>query len=81
MKIHLLYFHRAREAAGRGSETVELPARATASAALDRAMERHPDLVPLRPILRLAVNEEYAPVDQPLHDGDTVAFLPPLSGG
>ncbi|MED3844460.1 MoaD/ThiS family protein [Geobacillus stearothermophilus] len=28
-----------------------------------------------------AVNEEYARDESPLHAGDTVAFIPPVSGG
>ena len=31
--------------------------------------------------IRVAVNEGYASWDAPLHDGDTVAFLPPVAGG
>lgn len=30
---------------------------------------------------RVAVNEEFASWDQPLAGGDTVALLPPMSGG
>ncbi len=31
--------------------------------------------------LRVAVNDEFASWDRQLVDGDTVAFLPPMSGG
>jgi len=33
------------------------------------------------PSVRLIINEEIAPRDHPLKDGDTVAFCPPFSGG
>ncbi|HEX9634551.1 MAG TPA: molybdenum cofactor biosynthesis protein MoaE [Candidatus Limnocylindria bacterium] len=47
-----------------------------------RAMERaHPALAPHREFVRGARNGAYAPWDQPLSDGDEVAFLPPVSGG
>ena len=31
--------------------------------------------------LAVAVNREYATLSTPLHDGDEVALLPPVSGG
>ena len=31
--------------------------------------------------LRFAVNQDMARADTPVHDGDEVAFLPPVSGG
>lgn len=31
--------------------------------------------------VRAAVNDVYVPWSQPLADGDTIAFLPPMSGG
>lgn len=81
MKIHLLYFHRTREAAGRASETAELWPGVLAADALAWAAARHPGIEEIRSMLRLAVNEEYASADRPLQEGDTVALLPPLSGG
>jgi len=29
----------------------------------------------------MAVNQEYAEIDQPVSDGDEVAFFPPVTGG
>lgn len=49
---------------------------------LAEAVVRHdPRLDGMARICRAAVNEEYAANDQPLHDGDEVAFIPPMSGG
>ena len=31
--------------------------------------------------LRAAVNDEFVPWDHPLKDGDSIALLPPMSGG
>ena len=31
--------------------------------------------------VRVAVNQAFAALDQPLQPGDVVAFLPPISGG
>ena len=42
---------------------------------------RHPGLQPHRPFVLAARNGAYAAWDDPLTDGDEVAFLPPVSGG
>ena len=42
---------------------------------------RFPALAPHRPYMRAARNGAYAGWDEPLADGDVVAFLPPVSGG
>ena len=31
--------------------------------------------------LRVAINQQFASADTPLHPGDELAFLPPISGG
>jgi molybdopterin synthase sulfur carrier subunit len=31
--------------------------------------------------LRVAINQRFAPPDTPLHPGDELAFLPPITGG
>ena len=31
--------------------------------------------------VRVAINQRFASQDQPLHPGDELAFLPPISGG
>ena len=36
---------------------------------------------PLPPTILMAVNREYATLDTPVHDGDELAFLPPITGG
>jgi molybdopterin converting factor subunit 1 len=40
-----------------------------------------PALSPYRRSVSAAVNEEFAPFASPVHDGDEVALLPPVSGG
>ncbi|HUF06241.1 MAG TPA: molybdenum cofactor biosynthesis protein MoaE [Candidatus Binatia bacterium] len=43
--------------------------------------ERHPGIASHRPYVRAARNGAYAAWEEALADGDTVAFLPPVSGG
>ena len=67
-----------------GSELVEEFADATVSVSTlrDRLRDGYPALRPYLGRVAIAVNEEYSPdLAQPLHDGDTVALIPPISGG
>ena len=54
---------------------------ATVAEAATALVTNEPRLNGLDRICRAAVNEEYAEGSQPLRDGDTVAFIPPMSGG
>jgi len=45
-----------------------------------QASER-PGANALPPGIRVAINQQFAPADRPLADGDELAFLPPISGG
>lgn len=79
--VRVLLFSVLREQAGTGEVAVTLPAPATGHALLDHLVERFPRLRSYRPVVRLAVNERYASLDTPLHDGDEVALITPVSGG
>lgn len=81
MRVTVLYFAAARERAGRSSETIDLGEGATAGDALAAACERHPALRAVAGKLRLAVDQEFAPLDRKLRDGGEVALIPPVSGG
>ncbi len=60
--------------------TLDLPTSATASSVKTELQRRHPKL-PWPAATLWAVNQEYAPADSVLHDGDEVAIIPPVSGG
>lgn len=82
MQIQVLYFAAARERAGTGAESVELPPGATLAGLVEALNAAHPALEPLWPHLRLAVDEAFVTErDRPLADGATVALIPPVSGG
>lgn len=79
MRIKVLFFASARDAVGRSELTLELPERAAVESLAVR-----PEFEPLReqlPSIRFAVNEAFAPAGAILSDGDTVAVIPPVSGG
>jgi molybdopterin converting factor subunit 1 len=81
ISVNLRYFAAMREALGRSSERLNVPAGTTAGAILDRLVEEQPKLDRMRGSLMVMVNQAYAPADTILGDGDEVAFIPPVSGG
>lgn len=81
MQLNVLYFAHARERSGRRDEVLNCAEGTTVSELLATLEERYPDLAPLLPYLRVAVNGTYASTDQVLTEGAEVALIPPVSGG
>ncbi len=82
MPVSVLYFAAARERAGVAQEQLtQLPPPGTVRALLQLLGERHPQLLPLFPHLRVAVNQAFAQVDDVVPDGAEVALIPPVAGG
>ena len=81
IKVKVLYFGQAREAAGAADEEIELPRGSSVRMLVDKALEAHEGLRRVTRFMRVAVNQEIAGKDKRLYDGDTVAFLPPVAGG
>jgi molybdopterin synthase catalytic subunit len=79
--LRVLYFAVVRERLGLSEEEVALPAGGTVGALLDALAARHEALGPLRPALKVAVNQAFVDDGQALVDGDEVALIPPVSGG
>lgn len=81
MRTTMRLFATYREQAGTGRVEVSPPAGATVKTAIALLLDATPRLPrDFRPYL-IAVNEEFANPDYPLHDGDEVALYPPVSGG
>lgn len=78
-RIQVQYFALLREHAGRSLEQVDTSA-ANAAALYAELQARHGFTLPDR-LLRVAVNDDFAAWDEPLRDGDRVAFIPPVAGG
>jgi molybdopterin synthase catalytic subunit len=76
MHVRVRLFAGLRERAGALELELELPEGAMVSDALERlqALTQGMSVV-------MAVNQEYAERDVPLHGGDEVALIPPVSGG
>jgi molybdopterin converting factor subunit 1 len=81
MRVTVRLFARLREAAGEAAWTVELPADATVADVWQAVVDLHEALAPFGGSISAAVNADFARMSAPVHDGDEVAFLPPVSGG
>jgi molybdopterin synthase catalytic subunit len=80
MRISVLYFAALREKAGRAGGEEEVPAGTTAGALWESLRARTP-LADWGAPPGLAVNGVWTGPERVLEDGDTLALLPPVSGG
>ena len=76
---HVCYFGLLAERRGLAEEHLQHPA-TTAEELYDSLNAAHRLGLSSRDF-RVVVNDEFVPWDHPLHDGDRVALLPPMSGG
>ena len=81
MRVTVQLFARLRELAGRGEWTCELPEGASVADAWRALSQAFPEVEALGSTVSAAVNADFASMRSPVHDGDEVAFLPPVSGG
>lgn len=77
MAIRVRFFASLREQMGYSEKSVPAEGLRTVSDVL----ERLDGAKTLGPRVLYAVNMEYAKLDTPVHDGDEVAFFPPVTGG
>jgi len=77
----VLLFAQAADAAGVRESVFDVPARTTVGTVVDELCAQYPRLNPLRSTISIAVNEVYASLDAELREGDTMAIIPPVSGG
>ncbi len=81
MQCSVLLFAQLAETVGANRLELDLQDGSTVSDALDTLSGSHPGIADLRPILAVAVNERYCTQSTALTDGDTIALIPPVSGG
>jgi molybdopterin converting factor subunit 1 len=79
MRIRVLFFGALREKMGRGEAVLEVGEGTIVRDVLNVYKERMPEFA--WDSIAVAVNLEYAGVEDSLCDGDEVALLPPVSGG
>lgn len=77
MLIRVKYFASLRDRLERSEDQLQIDGGLTVAEVWSRLWPE----TKLPPNTLIAVNMEYADLNQPLHDGDEVAFFPPVTGG
>ena len=81
MTVTARFFAVLRERMGQATTQVQMAPGETVATLWETIVAERPELRDLRAATRFAVNGQYATPETRLHDGDEVAFLPPMSGG
>lgn len=81
MVVTVKFFASLREIADTGTCQLTLAPGSTAVEIKPLLTAHYPGLDAWLPVTRLAVNLEYQSWDSPVHEGDELALIPPVSGG
>lgn len=81
MRCNVLLFAQLAESVGTDRITLDLPDGSTVADALEHLSKEHPPIAALRHVLAAAINERYCNAATAMNDGDTLALIPPVSGG
>jgi molybdopterin converting factor subunit 1 len=81
MHVTIRLFARLREMAGAAEVRRDVPDGATVRTVWESFVGEFPGFDDYTRVVSCAVNEDYARMTTALHEGDEVAFLPPVSGG
>jgi molybdopterin converting factor subunit 1 len=81
MRVTIRLFARLRDLAGAGELVRDVPDQATVQTVWNALTREMPSLVEYERTMSVAVNAEYSRMAADVHEGDEVAFLPPVSGG
>jgi MoaE-MoaD fusion protein len=81
MVIRVLFFGVLKDLAGRAEDKLHLTDHSTLADLLKHCAAQTPALQQHFPVMAMSINQEFARASDPLHDGDEVALLPPVSGG
>ena len=80
-RVRVLFFGRLKDLIGQAEDFVNPADAATIEQLFALYVAHNPELAKFRPSLVASRNQEFAAWDTPLHSGDEIAFLPPVSGG
>jgi MoaD family protein len=81
MRVHVQFFSRLRELAGRSETEMEIPAGAKAADLLDLLYAQTPALREWDKSILVASGVEFVGRDYVLKTGDEISIMPPVQGG
>ncbi|HSF31654.1 MAG TPA: molybdopterin converting factor subunit 1 [Candidatus Tectomicrobia bacterium] len=81
MKVTTKFFAAIKDIVGTPEIELELPDGVTAGELFERYCQQHAPLSRYANTTMISVNFEFVPPETPLHEGDEIAFIPPVSGG
>lgn len=84
MSVRLIYFSWVRERIGQGQEEIQLQQPTSVADLVQQLAARsagHAAAFTDCSRLRAALNQQYCGFDTLVHDGDELAFFPPVTGG
>jgi molybdopterin synthase sulfur carrier subunit len=81
IRVKVLFFGRLKEIVGRAEDSADVAEGALIEELFARYAAGQPVLARFRASVVASCNQEFAAWSTPLHSGDEVAFLPPVSGG
>jgi len=81
MQCQVLLFAQLAESIGKDRIMIELSSGATVNEALNELAQKHETIAKMRKSIAVAINEQYCNTETEINDGDTIALIPPVSGG
>jgi molybdopterin converting factor subunit 1 len=81
MNVRLLYFAVLRDIAGASDAVLSLEEGTRAADVWQSLRSKYAQLADYKKPPMIAVNEDYATPETVLHEGDELAFIPPVAGG
>ncbi len=79
--VTVKFFGPLKDIVGKDDLQLEISAAGSGEVAFNQLAGMYPRLVEWKGSVRLAVNLEYASLNDALNDGDEISFIPPVSGG
>ncbi len=80
MKLNILLFGIAKDIVGKQKLELDGTGYRDVRSLRNYLRQKFPDIRELS-YFKIAVNQEFAEDSQPLHEGDEIALIPPVSGG